>query len=277
MLTTIAAASGCDGLAGGAATALTLASSSPLSCRPPPAFVVVVGCGSWLSACGTTMAGAFAAAGICVASAPLAVGAFGCGAVLPGPPVAFFVLAPGIAPPLASDVWTGPPVAFGTTSEPAPTLGVQLAPVAFVGGFVSPVALRIGAALFAAFGGAVKRPPLVFGAVVEPPFAFSPSRPSLLNSAWSLRSWCRSRVRPGRGVLVGVRRIARAGFGASAAGRRAIRRRGWRLRRHRRILRHIRRRLIPWRRGGPRRAEARSLGSHLTPALAARPRRRAWR
>jgi hypothetical protein len=122
------------------------------------------------------MAGTFAAAGICVTSAPLAVGAFGCGAALPGPPVAFFVLAPGIAPPLASEVWTEPPVAFGATSDPAPTLGVQLAPVAFVGGFVSPVALRIRAALFAAFGGAVKKPPLAFGAAVEPPFAF-PAEP----------------------------------------------------------------------------------------------------
>jgi hypothetical protein len=121
------------------------------------------------------MAGTFAAAGICVTSAPLAVGAFGCGAALPGPPVAFFVLAPGIAPPLASEVWTGPPVAFGTTSDPAPALGVQLAPVAFVGGFVSPVALRIRAAL-STFGGAVKRSPLVSGAAVEPPFAF-PAEP----------------------------------------------------------------------------------------------------
>jgi len=44
-LTTIAAASGCDGLAGGAAIALTLVSSSPLSSFAPPAFVVVVGWG----------------------------------------------------------------------------------------------------------------------------------------------------------------------------------------------------------------------------------------
>jgi hypothetical protein len=81
---------------------------------------------------------------------------------------------------LASEVWTGPPVAFGTTSGPALTLGVQLAPFAlFVGAFVPPVALRNAAALFAAFGGAVKRPPLVFGVAVGPPFAF-PAEPASL-------------------------------------------------------------------------------------------------
>ncbi len=64
-------------------------------------------------------------------------------------------------------------MAFGTTSGPALTLGIGFAPFAlFVGAFVPPVAWRIAAAPFAAFGGAVKRPPLVFGAVGGPPFAF---------------------------------------------------------------------------------------------------------
>jgi hypothetical protein len=69
---------------------------------------------------------------------------------------------------------------LGTTCSAALTLEVRLAPFAlFVGAFVPPVAWRNAAALFATFGGAVKRPPLVFGAADGPPFAF-PAEPAEL-------------------------------------------------------------------------------------------------